>query len=105
MTKRKTTVRPLRPDDAQAVVKIDREHSGRSRSEFWAKRFQTLREEPEALVAVAAEQGGAVVGFAFARVLDGEFGGAAPVGVLDAIGVVSARERGGVATALLGGLQ
>jgi ribosomal protein S18 acetylase RimI-like enzyme len=101
----KTTIRPLRPTDAEAIVKIDRERSGRSRTEFYAKRFQTLAEEPRAFVAVAAEQGKQVVGFAFARVLDGEFGGAAPVGALDAIGVAAEEEREGVATSLLSGLE
>jgi predicted N-acetyltransferase YhbS len=100
-----TTIRPLRSGDAEAVIAIDRARSGRSRTGFYAKRFQTLAEEPQACVAVAAEQGGALAGFAFARILDGEFGGAAPVGVLDAIGVSEAHERGGVASALLAGLE
>jgi GNAT superfamily N-acetyltransferase len=56
-------------------------------------------------VAVAAEQGKKLVGFAFARVQDGEFGGAAPVGARDAIGVAADQQRGGVATALLSGLE
>jgi ribosomal protein S18 acetylase RimI-like enzyme len=101
----KTTIRPLRRTDAEAVVKIDRERSGRSRTEFYAKRFQTLADDPRASVAVAAVHGTEVVGFAFARVLDGEFGGAAPVGALDAIGVVPEQAREGVATALLAGLE
>jgi predicted N-acetyltransferase YhbS len=101
----KTTIRPLRPTDAEAVVKIDRERSGRSRTEFYAKRFQIIAEEPRAFVAVAAEQGTQVLGFAFARVLDGEFGGAAPVGALDAIGVTAEQEREGVATSLLSGVE
>jgi ribosomal protein S18 acetylase RimI-like enzyme len=100
-----TTVRPLRPGDAEAIVSIDRARVGRSRKEFYAKRFATLAEHPRTIAAVAAEQGGRVVGFAFARVLDGEFGGAAPVGALDAIGVLAEQEREGVATALLVGLE
>lgn len=100
-----TTIRPLRPADAEAVVKIDRERSGRSRTEFYAKRFQTLREEPRGFIAVAAEQEQRLVGFAIARVLDGEFGGAAPVGALDALGVAAEHERGGVATSLLSGVE
>jgi predicted N-acetyltransferase YhbS len=104
-TRTKTTIRALRPLDTEAVVRIDRERSGRARSEFYARRFQALAEEPAAFAAVAAEQGGEVVGFAFARVLDGEFGGAAPMGVLDAIGVSAAQERGGVASSLLEGIE
>jgi GNAT superfamily N-acetyltransferase len=56
-------------------------------------------------VALAAESAGRVVGFVFAHVLDGEFGGKAPVGVLDAIGVAQAARGAGVATALLEGLE
>lgn len=100
-----TKIRPLLPADAAAVVKIDRARSGRSRSEFYAKRFSTLAEDPRASLALAAERAGQVVGFAFARVLDGEFGGSAPVGALDAIGVAPEQEREGVATALLARLE
>jgi len=102
---RTTTIRALRPEDAEAVVRIDRERSGRSRTEFYAKRFQALAADPRAFVAVAAEQAGLVVGFAFARVLDGEFGGVAPAGALDAIGVTEEQGREGVATSLLSGLE
>jgi ribosomal protein S18 acetylase RimI-like enzyme len=101
----KQTIRALRPDDADAVVRIDRLRSGRSRTEFYSRRFLTLAKDPRGFVAVAAEQGSQVVGFAFARVLDGEFGGVAPAGALDAIGVAAEQEREGVATALLAGLE
>jgi ribosomal protein S18 acetylase RimI-like enzyme len=102
---KRTKIRALRVDDAEAVVKVDRARIGRSRTEFYAKRFRTLVEEPDAFVAVAAERGKGVIGFAFARVQDGEFGAAAPVGALDAIGVASEHKRAGVATALLAGLE
>jgi predicted N-acetyltransferase YhbS len=101
----KMTIRPLRQADLDTVVTIDREGSGRSRTEFYGRRFRNLAEDPKWVVALAAEQGGGVVGFAFAHVLDGEFGGAAPVGVLDAIGVPPALGREGVATALLSGVE
>lgn len=99
-----TNVRPLKQGDLDAVVRLDRERSGRARTEFFGRRFRTVADDP-ATLGVAAEQGGQLVGFALARVLDGEFGAAAPVGVLDAIGVSPAAERGGVATALLGGVE
>ncbi len=99
-----TKLRALQPDDVEAVVKVDRERSGRARTEFYGRRFRTLADDP-ATVGMAAERDGRLVGFAVARVLDGEFGGAAPVGVLDAVGVLPAAARGGVATALLGGLE
>lgn len=105
MAKTETDVRPLAPADLDAVVAIDRERSGRARTEFFARRLRTLAAEPAALVAVAAESRSRLAGFAFAHVQDGEFGGAAPVGVLDAISVTPALERRGVASALLGGVE
>lgn len=104
-TATRTELRALRAHDADAVARIDRARGGRSRTEFWARRFRALAGDGDAVVAVGAERAGALVGFAFARVLDGEFGGAAPVGVLDAIGVAPAAERDGVATALLRALE
>lgn len=101
----KTAIRPLRPADAEAVVRIDRERGGRPRTEFYAKRFQMLAEEPQSFLALGAEQGKRLVGFAFAHVLDGEFGGAAPVGVLDAVAVSAGHGREGVATTLVAGIE
>jgi ribosomal protein S18 acetylase RimI-like enzyme len=99
-----TTLRALQPDDVEAVVKVDRARSGRARTEYYGRRFRTLADDP-AIVGVAAERGGTLAGFALARVLDGEFGGAAPAGVLDAVGVLPEAERQGIATALLGGVE
>ncbi len=104
MTDRPTT-RPLVAADLDAVVAIDRERSGRARSEFYARRIRGLAEEPGGGVAVVAERGGRPAGFAFARVLDGEFGGQAPVGVLDAVGVDTRALHQGVATEVLAALE
>ncbi len=97
--------RPIRPADLAAVVRIDRERSGRARTEFYGRRFRTLAEAPDALVGAAAERGGLVIGFALARVLHGEFGGERPAGELDAIGVASGAAREGVATDLLDAIE
>lgn len=104
MASRKPSIRPLRPVDADAVVGIDRRRSGRARAGFYARRFQALAGEPRAFVAVGGERDGELAGFAFARILDGEFGGAAPVGLLDAIGVSPRAERERLATGLLASL-
>jgi len=99
------TTRLLAAADLEAVAAIDRERSGRSRSEFYARRLRGLADEPEGGVAVVAERAGRVAGFAFARILDGEFGGQAPAGVLDAIGVDSQALHQGVATDVLQALD
>lgn len=99
------TIRPLRAADVDAVVALDRARSGRARGEFYARRFKVLFADPGAFAGVCSEQGGRVTGFALARVLDGEFGGEAPAGALDAVGVAPEQERAGVATALLAALE
>jgi ribosomal protein S18 acetylase RimI-like enzyme len=104
MTKGITT-RALRAADLDAVVTIDRELSGRPRRDFYARRLRTLAEDAPSLVAMVAEGSTGILGFAFAHVLDGEFGGTAPVGVLDAIGVAPAARRKGVASSLLAALE
>jgi predicted N-acetyltransferase YhbS len=104
MTERLTT-RHLGTADLDVVVAIDRERCGRARREFYARRVAGLAEEPGGSVAVVAERSGRVAGFAFARVLDGEFGGKAPVGVIDAIGVHTKALHQGVATGVLQALE
>lgn len=97
--------RPLTPGDLERVVAVDGAAAGRTRRGFYSKRFGALARDPAAEVALAAEREGQVVGFAFAHLLDGEFGGVAPVGVLDALAVEEAARSGGVARALLEALE
>jgi predicted N-acetyltransferase YhbS len=93
--------RPLAPADLDRVVGIDGTTTGRSRRGFYAKRFEVLAEDAQGTVALAAERDGQLVGFAFARVVDGEFGNATRAGVLDAIAVAPAVRGDGVGALLL----
>lgn len=87
--------RPLRADDIERVIAIDRAYSGRSRRRFFEKRFAAAKAQPEDFIHVGVAQDGALRGYAIARVLRGEFGHKQAVAVLDAIGVdVESRERG-----------
>ena len=95
------TIRPLRGTDLDAVVAIDRSVVGRSRIPFYDRRLAHLERDPDAFVALAAEQDGAFAGFALARLYEGEFGGDAPEAALDAIGVAAARRGQGIARTLL----
>ncbi len=99
------TARALAPADLERVVAIDGAAAGRSRRGFYAKRFEALARDPASEVALGAERESQVVGFAFAHRLDGEFGGAAPVGVLDAIAVDAGARSSGVARELLSALE
>jgi ribosomal protein S18 acetylase RimI-like enzyme len=105
MTAPKHDMRSLAVGDLDRVIAIDQSITGRSRRGFYAKRFASLAESPQNMVGLAAEGGGKVMGFLFADVLDGEFGGKAPVGVLGAIGVDRAMARRGVASSLAAALE
>jgi GNAT superfamily N-acetyltransferase len=98
-------VRELHPHDLEPVVAIDRAVAGRSRRGFYEKRLAAVRREPHAFVALGAEEDGALVGFAFAQILDGEFGGQHPVAMLDALAVAPTAQRRGVGQALLAELE
>jgi ribosomal protein S18 acetylase RimI-like enzyme len=94
-------IRPLAPDDLAAIVAIDKAVAGRSRRGFYEKRLAHLVREPSAFVALAAERDSRLVGFVFARVYEGEFGGAVPEAALDAIGVAADARRSRVGRRLI----
>jgi predicted N-acetyltransferase YhbS len=98
-------IRPLAPGDLDAVVAVDRGATGRSRRDYYARRFHRVEADPGGAVGIVAEAGGRLAGFALAQLLDGEFGGTAPVGVLDSIGVAEAVRRRGAGRALVVGLE
>lgn len=99
------TLRPLQAEDLPAVVALDRQASGRSRRGFYEKRLQTALRHPESLVTRGAFTGSKLVGFAFARLLDGEFGAEQATAALDAIGVDPAHRGKGVGRTLIAGLD
>ncbi len=83
----KIIVRGLRPEDFDAVVRLDAKNSGRRREEFFKVKLQQNLQETGVKVSLAAELDGAFVGFLLARVYYGEFGSAEPVAQLDTIDV------------------
>ena len=96
-------IRSLSAADLERVVGIDLSITGRARRPFYRKRLG----DPagDGLLALGADAGGRLVGFVLAHVLDGEFGGTAPVGGVDALAVDPAARRTGTARALLASLE
>lgn len=80
-------IEPLRADDLDDVVAIDKALSGASRRGFFEKRLAAALEEPGDFVYVGLRQGERLVGYALARLVAGEFGKPGARAVLDAIGV------------------
>ncbi len=93
--------RALGADDLERVIAIDRAHAGHTRRRFFETRFAAAAAHPEDFVHVGVMRGGALRGFACARLLRGEFGRENATAVLDAIGVEPASRETGVGRGLL----
>lgn len=81
------TVKPLSPEDLDAVIKIDKAASGVSRRGYFEKRLLAVINFPRDYVFVGAYDGDTLVGFAFAKMVTGEFGKDGATASLDAIGI------------------
>lgn len=101
LEKNKVLVRGLKPEDFDAVVRLDAKNTGRSRTEFFKLKLQQNLQETGVKVSLAAELDGAFVGFLLARVYYGEFGTTEPVALLDTIDVHPDFKGHGVGRALL----
>lgn len=97
-------VRRLRPADLERVIAIDSVHYGAPRRAFFEKRLAHARTHPDDYIQVGVDRDGALAGFAFARILRGEFGREPAIATLDAIGVMIASRKQGVGHALMDGL-
>lgn len=99
------TLRSLHPEDLDAVVDIDSAIAGRSRRGFFEKRLEVATSMPEKFITTAALDGDKLVGYAFARLQQGEFGGSDKVAILDIVGVVPGSQNSGVGKKLIGGIE
>ena len=94
-------LRLLVAKDLDRVIAIDRANAGRVRRHFFEKRFAAAAAHPEDFIHLGMEEGGVLSGFAFARLLRGEFGREQIAAVLDAIGVAAESRQRGIGRGLL----
>jgi GNAT superfamily N-acetyltransferase len=97
-------VRPLHSTDLERVIAIDSAHVGEPRRRFFEKRLAHAEQHREDFVHVGVARDGVLVGFAFARILRGEFGREQAMATLDAFGVERGSQDRGVGRALMDGL-
>ena len=97
-------VRPLLSTDLERVIAIDSAHVGAPRRRFFEKRLAHAEQHREDFVHVGVARDGVLVGFAFARILRGEFGREQAMATLDAFGVERGSQDRGVGRALMDGL-
>jgi len=95
------TVRELRPEDLDRLVKIDSHATGMERRGYYQKRLETALEESGIRVSLAAEVDGTLVGFVIGRVYHGEYGRTESFATIDSIGVSPRVRHRGVGHALL----
>ncbi len=73
--------------DLDSVADLDRRSGGVSRHGFIRKRLASQERDPELFISIAAMTDDVLVGFVFCHIIEGEFGGAERMAVLDAMGV------------------
>lgn len=100
-----TTIRDIGAADLEGVIELDRRLTGKPRRSYHEKRMAAASAHPAAFVTLAAIDNGELRGYAFAHILDGEFGGSGPVGVVDTIGVDPDRRGNGHGRRLMAALE
>lgn len=97
--------RPLAAADLDAVARLDAATAGQPRRRYLERRLAQAQRFPELHAQFAVEDRGALAGFVFGRLLEGEFGGTEPAVRLEDIGVRQDARGRGAGRALLGALE
>jgi ribosomal protein S18 acetylase RimI-like enzyme len=92
-------IRALKAEDLDAIIKIDEMVLGESRKDYWERKLALMNNQSSE-ISLVAEVEGEVVGFILGDVSGWEFGVPETIGWIDTIGVASAYQKKGVATAL-----
>jgi GNAT superfamily N-acetyltransferase len=94
-------VTAMRPEDLREIVRIDQGITGRDRSSYIAALLAETLADSAIRVSLCARVDGAIAGFVMARADLGDFGRAAPVAVVDTIGVDVAHATSGIGRCLM----
>lgn len=94
-------IRPLQAEDLEAVIAVDAAVAGRVRRGFYERRLAAAQKDPKRFIYVGATIDHHLVGFALVHLLDGEYGEAATIAVLDALGVEPHSRDQGIGRALM----
>jgi len=94
-------VRSMTTQDLDAIVRIDREITGRDRRDYIAARLAETMADSAVRVSLCARREDSVAGYLMARADLGDFGRTEPVAVLDTLGVHPGWGRQGVGRAMV----
>ncbi|MBI3204976.1 MAG: GNAT family N-acetyltransferase [Myxococcales bacterium] len=98
-------VRNLKAEDLDWVVRIDSQHSGKQRKEFYKVKLAEVAKDTGVRISLAAWVKGEPAGFLMGRLYYGEFGQPEPVAILDSMGVSTAFTGQKVGAALMRQLE
>lgn len=92
------TVRPMQPDDLDAVLALDARVFGEPRRGYFERRLAELdqREPVDHSISLVAEAAGAIVGFVMGTLTSGEFGFTQVTALVDSIAVHPDWQRRGM---------
>lgn len=95
-------IRSLLQRDLPEVVRIDAEHTGRSKATYWGTVFEDFLDDRHAdsRLGLAAHREGELEGYLFGEIRAFEFG-SEPCGWVFAVGVARDAEHHGIGTALV----
>jgi ribosomal protein S18 acetylase RimI-like enzyme len=100
-----TTIRDIAAADLERVIELDRRLTGKPRRNYHEKRMAAVTADPASFVTLTAADGPVLKGYAYAHILDGEFGGSGPVGVVDTIGVDPDQRNQGLGRKLMAAVE
>ncbi len=98
-------LRPLRADDLEAVVALDRRSTGSSRRGYFEKRLAAALRKPKGHFQFALTTGKGLEGFLLARLAGGEYGRPDDLVVLESIGVDPSSRQAGLGRQMFAGLE
>jgi ribosomal protein S18 acetylase RimI-like enzyme len=98
-------IRPLCPADLERVSEIQSRITGSPRKPFFEKLLGQVTANPKSFISCGAEGGCTLLGFAFARIQEGDFGSPETVAVLDVIGVAAEAQGQGIGKKIISGIE
>lgn len=88
-------IRPMRQDDLESIIEIDRKILGKRRRDYWESKFEETSKRRESFSFVA-EKDGKVIGFILGEISGWEFGVPNTTGWIDTIGVDPEHQKKGI---------
>ncbi|TWJ19400.1 GNAT family N-acetyltransferase [Geobacter argillaceus] len=99
------TVRSLYPEDIDQVSEVESRLTGRPRKAFLESLLAAATAEPDSFVTCAAVDNKKLVGYGFARILEGEFGAQGTTVELETIGVDLDYQGRGIGKKVMAGIE